>query len=327
VLDGTASAEILKEFVPSLVAAPEIRVERNARVIQVSNATFYKGSLIKRAPRPNGKAEPEPKSRLLEVADFIEKTARKGKTLVVTNKPVRCALTGEDEHSSLPISASYRGADVAHFGNLRGSNEFERHEIVIILGRDEPGVRDAERRAMAIWYDTKEPIRRIGPDLKGRYNYLSRTRRYLMSDGRIKSESVSVHPDPRVQAVVEQAREAEMLQAIDRLRLIHATKRKTVYILCSIPLDIPIDELVTWAQLRGDRRLSDALAECDATGWDALPLAAKELTRLFPTLWPTKKAAERWIAKNPQRLVEILLGFGGFLTLIARRARRDGRRP
>jgi hypothetical protein len=108
-----------------------------------------------------------------------------------------------------------------------------------------------------------------------------------------------VHPDRRVQAVVEQAREAEMIQAIDRLRLIHNEKRKTVYILCNIPLDLPVDELVTWKQLTGDRRWSNALAECDERGWDALPLAAKELCRLFPVLWATKKAAERWIVKNP----------------------------
>ncbi len=31
-----------------------------------------------------------------------------------------------------------------------------------------------------------------------------------------------------------------------------------------------MDELVTWKQLTGDRRLSDALAECDERGWDAL---------------------------------------------------------
>jgi hypothetical protein len=90
-----------------------------------------------------------------------------------------------------------------------------------------------------------------------------------------------------------------MVQAIDRLRLIHNEKRKTVYILCSIPLDIPINELATWKQLTGDRRLSDALAECDGRGWDALPLAAKEMSRLFPNLWATKKAAERWIVKTP----------------------------
>jgi hypothetical protein len=227
----------------------------------------------------------------LEVAEFIEKTARKEKTLVVTNKPARCALTGEDEHGPMPISAKYRGADIAHFGNIRGSNDFEGHEITIILGRDEPTVAAAEQRGMAIWYDTTEPIRRVSPNLQGRFNYPTRTRRYLFQDGSTKRANVSVHPDPRVQAVVEQGREAEMVQSIDRLRLIHNEKRKTVYILCSIPLDIPLDELVTWKQLTGDRRLSDALAECDERGWDALPLAAKELSRLIPDLWATKKAA------------------------------------
>jgi hypothetical protein len=314
VLDGTANAEILKQFVPSLVAAPEIRVRRNARVTQVSNSTFWKGSLIKRAPASDGTRKPEPKARLREVADFIEKTARKGKTLVVTNKPVRCALTGEDAHGSLPISAPYRGADIAHFGNLRGSNAFEQHDIVIILGRDEPGVRDAERRAMAIWYDTKEPIRRIGPDLKGRYNYLSRMRRYVFSDGRTKSGSVSVHPDPRVQAVVEQGREAEMLQAIDRLRLIHTEKRKTVYILCSVPLDIPVDELVTWKQLTGDRRLSDTLAECDARDWDALPLwrprnSPGSSRRSGPRRRPPNAGPQR----TPQRHIEDIIRVWGVL--------------
>lgn len=49
----------------------------------------------------------------------------------------------------------------------------------------------------------------------------------------------------------------------------------------------------------GDRRLRDALAGCEEERWDAMPLAPKELTRLFPELWPTRKAAEDWARKNP----------------------------
>jgi hypothetical protein len=101
--------------------------------------------------------------------------------------------------------------------------------------------------------------------------------------------------------VVEQARKAEIPQVLDLFRLGHTTKSKTVYTPCSIPLDIPIDELVTWNQLTGDRRLVDVPAECDDRGWDALPLAPKELTQLPPPLWCTKKAAETSIEKNPPR--------------------------
>jgi len=100
--------------------------------------------------------------------------------------------------------------------------------------------------------------------------------------GTTKPVSVAVHPDPRVQAVVEQGREAEMIQAIDRLRLIHSPREKTIIILCNIPLGIPVDELVTWRELAGDERLADALAECEERGWDALPLAARKLSDLLP---------------------------------------------
>jgi len=144
-------------------------------------------------------------------------------------------------------------------------------------------------------------------------NYRKRVRHYLMRNGVTKGAEVSVHPDARVQAVVEQSREAEMLQAIDRLRLIHTEKRKTVYIVCSTALDIPIDELVTWKQLTGDRRLSDALAECGARGWDALPLAPRESAKLFPALWTTKKAAERWTAKNPPEAIRDIIRVWGVL--------------
>jgi hypothetical protein len=37
-----------------------------------------------------------------------------------------------------------------------------------------------------------------------------------------------------------------------------------------------------------------ALETCEKNGREALPLAAKELTRLFPELWGTEKAAEKW---------------------------------
>ena len=133
---------------------------------------------------------------------------------MVTNKRVRCALTGENANGRLPVSACYAGADIAHFGNIRGTNEFEGHDVVIILGREQPSPRDAERRAMAIWYDTKQAIRCLPPDAKGQAQYPYRLRSYTMRDGSRREANVRVHPDRRVQAVVEQTREAEMLQAI-----------------------------------------------------------------------------------------------------------------
>jgi hypothetical protein len=83
----------------------------------------------------------------------------------------------------VPVSAPSAGADIAHFGNIRGTNEFEDHDVVIILGREQPSPKDAERRAMAIWYDTKEAIRCLPPDAKGQAQYPYRLRSYTMRDG------------------------------------------------------------------------------------------------------------------------------------------------
>ena len=312
-LDGTANPEILRQFVPHLQDAPEIRVHRNARIVQVRDLTFFRHSLVERVPAGEDGARWRPTVRLGAVAQFITEVAREGRTLVVTNKRVRCALTGEKDGARLPGSGRFAGADIAHFGSIRGTNEFEDHDVVIILGREQPSPRDAERRAMAIWYDTKRPIRQIEQNGRGQAQYPYRERQYTMRDGTRRQVRVRVHPDRRVQAVVEQVREAEMVQAIDRLRLIHSEREKLVLILCNIPLAIPVDELVTWRQLTGDGRLLKALETCEENGWEALPLAAKELTRLFPELWRTRKAAEDWARKNPLALSIFIIKVWGVL--------------
>jgi hypothetical protein len=325
-LDGTANAEVLRQFVPQLRDVPEILVQRNAHVIQVRDLTFYRHSLVEEAPPGEAGAGWRPKARLGAVAQFIERVAQDRRTLVVTNKRVRCAMTGENPGARLPVSGRFAGADIAHFGNIRGTNDFENHEVVIILGREQPSPRDAERRAMAIWYDAKRPIRQIRQDGRGQAQYPYRERPYTIRDRTRRQVRVRVHPDRRVQAVVEQVREAEMVQAIDRLRLIHGPRRKTVHILCNIPLDIPVDELVTWRELVGDGRLARVLEACEENGWEALPLAPEKLSELLPEIWGTEDAAEAWLRKNRLNpLISIIRLWAVFVDYKPRRQRRWSR--
>jgi hypothetical protein len=48
-------------------------------------------------------------------------------------------------------------------------------------------------------------------------------------------------------------REAESIQAIARLRLVHNKQRKRVFILSNVPLEVPIDQLVKFSDLMPDR--------------------------------------------------------------------------
>ena len=97
---------------------------------------------------------------------------------------------------------------------------------------------------------------------------------------------VPVHPDARVQALLEQIRERESAQGIDRLRLVHRAGPAKVIVLSSIPLDVTVDELVRWRDVIPSR-LEQAMAR-----GDALPLSKSELARVYPDLWPSAAAVE-----------------------------------
>ena len=56
------------------------------------------------------------------------------------------------------------------------------------------------------------------------------------------SVQVQVHPDWRAQLLLEQVREAESEQALDRLRLLRGEgKQRQVYVLSNVPLNVTVD--------------------------------------------------------------------------------------
>jgi hypothetical protein len=66
------------------------------------------------------------------------------------------------------------------------------------------------------------------------------------------------------------------------------------------------------------------LAACEENGWEALPLAPGKRNRLFPELWETAKAAERWLGNNPLNPHMSIIRLWGVITAY-RPTRRKGR--
>ena len=103
-----------------------------------------------------------------------------------------------------------------------------------------------------------------------------------------------------VQAILEQKREAEIVQAIDRLRLRWNEKPKLVIILTEIPVDITVDALVPYrALIQGGSPIDQAAAELGFI----LPADPKFLSARFPHLWGTPTAARRALQNEEQRVV------------------------
>ena len=77
------------------------------------------------------------------------------------------------------------------------------------------------------------------------------------------------------------------MQAVDRLRLIHATKPKTIYLLCNLPLPgLPPDELVALDDLLLPGRIAEVMLR------DFAVAGPKALAARHPDLFPTVKTAQ-----------------------------------
>jgi hypothetical protein len=109
-----------------------------------------------------------------------------------------------------------------------------------------------------------------------------------MRNGGPNVAEVQVHPDPRCQTILEQVREAEIVQAIDRVRPVFNQRR--IVVLANLPLDITVDQALPWAQLRPGK-FAHAFAR-----HGVLPLSAGDLAKAFPDLWATTKGADNALA-------------------------------
>ena len=301
ILDGTAAVEKLRCFLPK-IAERQIEVERNVIFVQVTHSTYSKASTIK-----DGKP-----TELLETAcKFVELLARAypDRVAVFTTKAQRKAMTEGDAKGTFE---PFRGARLGHYGNLRGSNDFQDCEIGVPTGRPERYLDLIEDEVGAWYYDSPEPIHFIQPDKHGNRRLASRTAVYTMRDGtRDQEGKATYHPDRRAQMWLAESREAEMMQAIDRLRLIHNTKPKLIFILSSVPLPIPVDALITEEDIARIVEFAELLAQVDARGamllTTATQLTPEHLHATWPERWPSPESAKYLLSKIlPSNIKEFL---------------------
>jgi hypothetical protein len=265
VLDADLDPTIGRKFLPRLEVV-EVPVERRAEVIQVRDTACSRRRLLAWDEAPEAEVS-RAANRLADVqALFNVEAARGNRVLLVTYKAAATRLT-------VPA-----GCAVEWFGNIRGLDRYKNFDTVIVAGRQQLPVDAVEAQARALFADDPEPLNLTG-------ELVEQDRGYRLRDGSHACARVWVHLDPRVQAVLEQVRERETAQAIDRLRLIHRTVPARVIVLSNLVLDLTVDRLTTWREIMPSR-----LEQAAAHG-PAVPLSASELHRCFPKLWLTFKAA------------------------------------
>ncbi len=284
-LDADANKLVNERLFGGMLESVEIRARRNSEVIQVMSTKLTETELTAQSETGERKRR--------QLRDLFAREARGGKkVLVVTYLDLRCELTGENRGDKLPVSCRYGDVDIAHFGNVRGYDDFKSYDTVIVVGRFQAPPQAYEDIARAIYAADPEPLKFLGGDA-GSGGWKKERRGYAVKSG-AASVDVDVHPDPRVQALVEIGREAETAQAIDRLRLVFRDFPGRVLLLSSLVVDVEVDKLATWAEIAaGDDPIEVALDRQDGI----LPLSAAWLHGTMPDIFTSERSAERAAAE------------------------------
>ncbi|NYZ11186.1 hypothetical protein HL658_01385 [Azospirillum sp. RWY-5-1] len=238
------------------------RIARNAHFTQISSRTMSRGQVL---GSTNQTADQNAATLRRQILEFMVARAAgaNGPVLVVSYK-------GYAEEAADALTAAGVPAIGLHFGKLRGQNGAQACSMAFIIGREQPA-RDAEHAARAVFARDPEPLTAWEGEP------VLQSRRYRMRDGSVEVVETPVHPDPRVQRVLEQSREREIEQALDRLRLIHNPAPKRVFVLTAIPLDIVVDEVIEWRDRMAEE---DAITTLWRT-WGVVPTGARRLAEVL----------------------------------------------
>jgi hypothetical protein len=280
-IDADGNPDLLRRWFPELEVL-RLEARRNAEVTQVSDSPWSrtKLGLVK------GAVAADKHLRSLEALIEREAARATGKLLVVSYKPLFDKL-------KLPPGVAH-----AWFGSLLGLDQWKDFEEVIVIGREQPKIDELEATARSLVGEDDEPIRGWGSG-----PLRTELRGYTLSAGTAGS-LVAVHPDARVQALLELSRERQVLQAIERIRTVHAGERKRVIVVTNLVLPIRVDRLVTSKDLLEQDLMLILLERCGGV----LPLSAKWLYERFPEFFTSDRGAEHWIAglNDPANTIEII---------------------
>jgi len=277
-LDGTGDHAIAQRIFGKMDVAHH-SVERSPagrgdRVVQIIGTEFHNAGLIggrkikgEIAPYTGTWATTYDAQR----RDIIKAIAARPGALVIGNKAVIEALK-PGEH----------GAHAAHFGAIRGRNDWEGINQIMIIGREEPSPAVVERIARAFAAHDDAPFE----SLNGK-RYPQAQRGIRKRDGSGHAIRVNFHPNPWADRVLKQIRDAEIVQAVDRIRPIFKDKPVEIILLSPVAVDLTVDQVVPWMDWRkGGTRIERALEQSRV-----IPLSSREAARLLPDIWGGEKTA------------------------------------
>jgi len=230
--DATGRKDLYESLFQRDVEVADVRPQLTGRVFQVVDRANGKSSLIDKDKKETG--------RVVQLKAQVDHITRNYKNPgVITFQ----ALTEQFDGKT------------SHFYGSRGTNAFEDCDVLIVAGTPQPPLFQIEKLAKSIWRKRMRPF-----DL----TWYSMPRRYMYEeDGKGFEYPVSMYADAELNTILWQQREAEIIQAVHRARILF--RDIPVYLLTNVPIDeLPPHKLLSI------RELMDAPMGVDVFKWTAV---------------------------------------------------------
>lgn len=248
-LDASADPVIVEKTLGRAVELREEDAPMRLRTVYMPGRSFSKSSLL---PRDDDTVETllrkaEDIVRLREAISTIA-AFHVGGILIVLPKAIRVLL---EKGWAPPANVSF-----LHFGATRGLNFASRYDAVVTVGCIQPSAEAVDGKVAALTWDSDEQepmIDEIGAGREEddpREDFVQLEREIKMRDGRRLSVKQRLPRHPIAQAVYEQVREQEQIQAISRVRPILRDEIPSYYCIGDyVPASIVVDEVVPFEDL------------------------------------------------------------------------------
>jgi hypothetical protein len=225
-LDATGDAAMYEALFHRKVEVVDPFVERRGKVVQVVGRSNNKRSLTSKDDENHDVIDLARYEQVLEQVRHIIRTNGLQRAGVISYKTIVEKLA-----TDLP------GIQTMHFYAARGANSLEHVDGLVVIGTPQPSPVAMEHLARMIHFDSMEPFNRAWTPMLLPFAYTD-------EHGKGKAYAINGYwNDPALQTILWQHREAELLQAVHRARLIN--RDVTVWLLSNIPLpDLPPDAIV-----------------------------------------------------------------------------------
>ena len=271
ILDATADRQLLSHILGD-IEFHRVDFQQKAIVTQVYDRTGYN----------MGWNEGNDKVEDL-IAVLNEHASIGDRVLCVSHQKLADRLRSEVEIENLAFE---------HFGGLRGSDEYKDFQTIFITGRNQPPQSSVDGLARAVWWNDEPPLEHDDAGLleaAPETNLPTELRGYLTTDPDMKAGVyVRSFSNPRIEILHQQIREAETIQAMARLRLVHSDRAKHIYLLGNLPIEMPIDFLVSWDELMPNEAEHEFMAKKN------IPLTPKGWLKMRPDIATNEDKAKNF---------------------------------